>query len=98
MPFYQLSVVVKEFKKLCKTSCYKSRTYGSYTSLLAAKHACREDVGCAKVLDVGCDFENVFKLCPFESSLTSDIGSCIYIDETKSSGKCFYISSFIIPL
>ena len=77
----------KSFKKQCNTTCYLLKTSGSYTSLLAAQHACREDAGCGKVVDVGCDFKDGFKLCSTRANGPSDIGSCIYIDETKSIGK-----------
>ena len=69
-------------------SCVDGQAYGSYKNLLAAKHACNEDVGCESVLDIGCDYESTFKLCPWGSSQPdTHTGACIHIDENRSIGK-----------
>ena len=91
---YTLSKVkVKGFTKQCKTSCYESQSYGSYNNLLAAKHACHEDIGCAMVLDINCDYEGIFKLCPKGSSLESTLGSCVHVQDNQTNGNmcnCFH--------
>ena len=69
-------------------SCIDGQPYGSYKNLLAAKHACNDDVNCESVLDVGCGYDGTFKLCPWGSSLPSTVGSCIHVDENRSDGKC----------
>ena len=61
--------------------------YGSYSSLVEAKHACTRDSNCGFVYDNSCDeSQNDIYLCPKGINLDSSSSSCIY-----QEGKIFSI-------